>query len=107
MKQCPNDAQQLITEHRFTIEVDVCPKCQGIWLDRDELNKILSVARGEPQQKSSVLDDVDTALHSGASPLPPVKPSGGSAVGPSDSAPSSSGGGNSLADFFGNLFDGV
>ena len=103
---CPNDAHELITEHRFTIEIDICPKCQGIWLDRDELNKIVSIARGESQTTSSVWDDVDTALHTGVSPMPPAKPSGGGAMSSGDSTTSPSGG-SGIGDFFGNLFDGV
>ncbi|WP_237066723.1 zf-TFIIB domain-containing protein [Microbulbifer guangxiensis] len=31
----------LITSERAGIEVDYCPNCRGIWLDRGELDKII------------------------------------------------------------------
>lgn len=30
--------------HRFGIEVDVCPRCRGVWLDRGELERLLGDA---------------------------------------------------------------
>jgi Zn-finger nucleic acid-binding protein len=30
--------------HRFGIEVDVCPRCRGVWLDRGELDRLLGDA---------------------------------------------------------------
>ncbi len=32
---------------RQGIEIDYCPKCRGVWLDRGELDKIIE--RAEPQ----------------------------------------------------------
>ena len=39
---CPacNITDLLITE-RQGIEIDYCPKCRGVWLDRGELDKII------------------------------------------------------------------
>lgn len=31
----------LVTSDRAGIEVDYCPNCRGIWLDRGELDKII------------------------------------------------------------------
>lgn len=31
----------LIMTHRQDIEIDYCPQCRGIWLDRGELDKIV------------------------------------------------------------------
>lgn len=44
--QCPLCIETVL-EPRFhgAIEVDVCPKCKGVWLDRGELDKL---ARDEP-----------------------------------------------------------
>ncbi|WP_152053571.1 TFIIB-type zinc ribbon-containing protein [Tautonia marina] len=39
--RCPNCDMLLITDHRVDIEIDTCPSCQGVWLDRGELNAIL------------------------------------------------------------------
>jgi len=31
---------------RQGVEIDYCPKCRGVWLDRGELDKILERSRG-------------------------------------------------------------
>lgn len=36
---CPETA--LVLSERQGIEIDYCPKCRGIWLDRGELDKII------------------------------------------------------------------
>lgn len=38
---CPNCKQQLAITERMGIEIDYCPSCRGIWLDRGELDKLL------------------------------------------------------------------
>jgi Zn-finger nucleic acid-binding protein len=46
--QCPNCVTQaLMTSQRRDIEIDHCPKCGGVWLDRGELEKIVSLAGEE------------------------------------------------------------
>ncbi len=37
---CKTDVNLLITE-RQGVEIDYCPECRGIWLDRGELDKII------------------------------------------------------------------
>ena len=38
---------------RQNIEIDYCPKCRGVWLDRGELDKILEKSlAAEPQGRS-------------------------------------------------------
>jgi Zn-finger nucleic acid-binding protein len=39
--KCPIDSADLVMTERQGIEVDYCPKCRGIWLDRGELDKII------------------------------------------------------------------
>jgi len=39
--QCPNDQTTLVMSERKGIEVDYCPSCRGVWLDRGELDKII------------------------------------------------------------------
>jgi uncharacterized protein len=39
--QCPNDQTVLQMTERQGIEIDYCPTCRGVWLDRGELDKIL------------------------------------------------------------------
>jgi len=51
--QCPTckDTQLVIAE-RQGIEIDYCPSCRGVWLDRGELDKLIersAVASAPPQ----------------------------------------------------------
>lgn len=43
--QCPvcKDVHLLIAE-RLGIEIDYCPRCRGVWLDRGELDKLIERA---------------------------------------------------------------
>ncbi|WP_413851125.1 zf-TFIIB domain-containing protein [Albidovulum sp.] len=42
--QCPVDGTQLQMTERQGVEIDYCPKCRGVWLDRGELDKIIDRA---------------------------------------------------------------
>lgn len=46
--QCPTDGETLVIADRAGVEIDYCPKCRGVWLDRGELDKIIE--RATPQQ---------------------------------------------------------
>jgi hypothetical protein len=39
--QCPIDGTQLVISDRSGVEIDYCPQCRGVWLDRGELDKII------------------------------------------------------------------
>ncbi len=39
--KCPNCSETLIMADRQGIEIDYCPNCRGVWLDRGELDKIV------------------------------------------------------------------
>jgi Zn-finger nucleic acid-binding protein len=39
--QCPVDGATLLMTERQGVEVDYCPNCRGVWLDRGELDKLL------------------------------------------------------------------
>jgi len=39
--QCPICSVELVMSERQGIEIDYCPKCRGIWLDRGEIDKII------------------------------------------------------------------
>lgn len=41
---CPHCATELKIADRQGVEIDYCPKCRGVWLDRGELDKILERA---------------------------------------------------------------
>ncbi len=38
---CPVCNVDLLMSQKNNIEIDYCPKCRGIWLDRGELDKII------------------------------------------------------------------
>jgi len=38
---CPVDGAVLVMSDRQGIEIDYCPTCRGVWLDRGELDKII------------------------------------------------------------------
>lgn len=38
---CPACRVDLVMSDRQGIEIDYCPKCRGVWLDRGELDKII------------------------------------------------------------------
>jgi uncharacterized protein len=39
--KCPVDNEELVMSERSGVEIDYCPKCRGVWLDRGELDKII------------------------------------------------------------------
>jgi Zn-finger nucleic acid-binding protein len=39
--QCPVDNSVLQMTERQGVEIDYCPQCRGVWLDRGELDKII------------------------------------------------------------------
>jgi Zn-finger nucleic acid-binding protein len=44
---CPVDATPLVMADRSGVEIDYCPKCRGVWLDRGELDKIIDRAMAQ------------------------------------------------------------
>ncbi len=46
--QCPACHETLVMADRNGVEIDYCPKCRGVWLDRGELDKIIDRASGAP-----------------------------------------------------------
>ncbi|WP_104081058.1 zf-TFIIB domain-containing protein [Cryobacterium sp. Y11] len=45
--KCPTDSATLVMSERSGVEIDYCPECRGVWLDRGELDKILTRAEKE------------------------------------------------------------
>ncbi|MFQ6547702.1 zf-TFIIB domain-containing protein [Aestuariibius sp. 2305UL40-4] len=39
--KCPIDGTDLVMADRTGVEIDYCPQCRGVWLDRGELDKII------------------------------------------------------------------
>ena len=52
---CPacKDTVLLMTE-RQGVEIDFCPKCRGVWLDRGELDKIIEKSATEVEAPAPV-----------------------------------------------------
>jgi len=46
--KCPIDDTQLAIMERQNVEIDYCPQCRGVWLDRGELDKIISKSDETP-----------------------------------------------------------
>ena len=44
---CPNDNAEMKTVNRSDVQFDICPTCRGVWLDRGELEKLLSAAQDQ------------------------------------------------------------
>ncbi|MBE1292006.1 MAG: zf-TFIIB domain-containing protein [Shimia sp.] len=42
--KCPVDGETLVIADRNGVEIDYCPSCRGVWLDRGELDKIIERA---------------------------------------------------------------
>jgi Zn-finger nucleic acid-binding protein len=68
---CPNDGTTLVMSERSGIEIDYCPTCRGVWLDRGELDKIIerSADSGPPPQAPQ-------PPQSPQAPMPPQQPWG-------------------------------
>jgi Zn-finger nucleic acid-binding protein len=44
---CPVCAVPLTMSTRQNVEIDYCPQCRGVWLDRGELDKIIERSAAE------------------------------------------------------------
>ena len=51
--KCPTDGTTLTMSERSGIEIDYCPECRGVWLDRGELDKIIERSASQPQQPAA------------------------------------------------------
>ena len=48
--QCPSCNETLVMSDRNGVEIDYCPKCRGVWLDRGELDKIIERTTSDQSQ---------------------------------------------------------
>ena len=51
---CPTDGALLVMTDRSGIEIDYCPQCRGVWLDRGELDKIIERSSITPMPQAAV-----------------------------------------------------
>ena len=64
--KCPNCADTaLVMSDRQGVEIDYCPQCRGVWLDRGELDKLIErsatmaptpVANAAPRSQPQFVD---------------------------------------------------
>ena len=65
--KCPTCESELAMTSRQGIEIDYCPRCRGVWLDRGELDKILERSTGidHPPRHHNGDDDDDRQPYRG------------------------------------------
>lgn len=65
--RCPLDDTTLREVNRRGVQIDICPECKGVWLDRGELEKLMEVSeqeelayeRGSRSRRDDDYDDDD------------------------------------------------
>lgn len=62
--KCPSCKDfNLAISDRQGIEIDYCPECRGIWLDRGELDKIIERSDVSPAQQKYIAKGPDKFDH--------------------------------------------
>jgi len=91
--KCPACACELRMSERKGVEIDYCPTCRGVWLDRGELDKLLEHANHEQGSRERNEDD-------------DYRPKGSRTSAPQDSPPQDSQNyPKKRESFWGELFD--
>lgn len=83
---CPVCKTALAMSERHGIEIDYCPNCRGIWLDRGELDKII--------ERSAAAEPAPPAPAQPPQPPMPAQPPAGYASGYAPPPPTPWGGGH-------------
>jgi len=55
--KCPSCNETLLMSDKKGIEIDYCPNCRGIWLDRGELEKIIERSADHYSKKENYEND--------------------------------------------------
>jgi hypothetical protein len=66
--KCPICTVDLVMTDRQGVEIDYCPKCRGVWLDRGEIDKII--------ERSAALEAKAASPAPAPAPQPPPQPAG-------------------------------
>jgi Zn-finger nucleic acid-binding protein len=72
--KCPVDSIDLIMSERSGVEIDYCPQCRGVWLDRGELDKIIDRASDAMRGRAPTPPRPAAAAPSPAPVPPPLYP---------------------------------
>ena len=70
---CPACRVDLVMSERQGIEIDYCPRCRGVWLDRGELDKIIERGAAAPSAASSFGAGVARQAGGFLPPQPPAQ----------------------------------
>ncbi|WP_196831804.1 TFIIB-type zinc ribbon-containing protein [Mycetocola sp. CAN_C7] len=68
--KCPNDSATLVMSERSGVEIDYCPECRGVWLDRGELDKIIDRAESDLDAARPAAPAAPAAPPASAPPAP-------------------------------------
>jgi len=55
--KCPSCEELLVMSERQGVEIDYCPKCRGVWLDKGELDKIIEKSTAAESSQSLKQND--------------------------------------------------
>lgn len=61
--KCPICEVEMRISQREGIEIDYCPQCRGVWLDRGELEKLIARVESSQLSASGEDDDDDDGEH--------------------------------------------
>jgi uncharacterized protein len=62
---CPSCKVDLVMSDRQGIEIDYCPKCRGVWLDRGELDKIIERSGSQPAAQTQAMPGAGPGMDAG------------------------------------------
>jgi uncharacterized protein len=71
--KCPVDDTTLAMSERQGVEVDYCPTCRGVWLDRGELDKLIERESRWVEEQVDERAAAAGAKRTDAAPEPPKK----------------------------------
>lgn len=58
--KCPQCSAVLVMGERMSMEIDYCPQCRGIWLEKGKLDDLLrSASKGEETRRNRKDEDDD------------------------------------------------
>lgn len=63
----------LVMADRSGVEIDYCPKCRGVWLDRGELDKIIDRATSDAVPQASPAPQPMAQAPGQVAPPPPAR----------------------------------
>jgi len=56
MPKCPRDRSELATERDKGVDIDRCPQCRGLWLDKVELDEIEATAAPDEDTRRATIE---------------------------------------------------